>query len=298
MKKERDDKFIEEINRICAETWQIPQERLSNSMTIPNSLISLWFRFNNYRRQIQVKEKDNSTLKSTIAILRTFIPKKNIIFSEHTKLITVMDYMPNITVQYGRNILTGIWKQNYIDGHKEGYLVERQKINDIHSWVDSKTEEIKTKIDVALTGFIKTCNLRLRYKRLDFQWKRKELEIKGEKFIDSIPKECIIHDTVGKKVYEEGFEFNDELYVKNYIKNRAIEDISPAIAAELEKIGKHIYKEVSDLDFIRQMVQEANEIDEMILKMRQDIQGIRRMKSLSPEEMRLVETDIQKKWGN
>ena len=71
--------------------------------------------------------------------------------------------------------------------------------------------------------------------------KRKpEIEIKGEEFIDSLPRDLIIHDTVFKKVYEQGVEFKGVPYVKNYIKNRALEDVSPIISDQLMLIDKKI----------------------------------------------------------
>jgi hypothetical protein len=60
--------------------------------------------------------------------------------------------------------------------------------------------------------------------------------MKGEEVIDSIPRETIIHDTVFKKVYPEGVEFiggkgiEPGSRMKNYLKNRAVEDIAPELA--------------------------------------------------------------------
>ena len=295
MKKDvNESNYREKIEKICNKAWGLPEEQTPNSMTIAKSTFKSWFRFNNYRRQTTVKTKDNSTIQSTIAKLNSTILKENIKFSKHTKLITVLEYRPNITIQYGKTKLTGIWKQNIIDGIKEGYLVERTTINEIQEWVDDKTESIKVKIDKALECFIRECGIKEKYKRLTYIWKRKELEIKGDDFIDGIPKECILHDTVGKKVYEAGFEFNDELYVKNYIKSRAIEDISPEIAKSINDLSTKIssLNPVSDLEFVRQLIQESNTIQDMLDQTRILIP----IKRLSQEELRLVETDIETKW--
>ena len=66
---------------------------------------------------------------------------------------------------------------------------------------------------------------------------------KGEDYIDKIPKEVIIHDTIFKKVYGEGIEFGvtgePTVKLKTYIKNRAIEDIAPEIIKSINEVFIH-----------------------------------------------------------
>ena len=78
-------------------------------------------------------------------------------------------------------------------------------------------------------------------------WDRYENFIKGEEYIDSIPTNCIIHDTYFKKVYGDGIELKQTeakedpgVHIKHYIKNRIIEDITPEIAQELNKINNSL----------------------------------------------------------
>lgn len=68
-----------------------------------------------------------------------------------------------------------------------------------------------------------------------WKWHRKEIGLKDDKLQQISPK-ILIHDDVFKKVYEKETEFYDEVYVKNYISNRALEDLSPFIAQELRDI--------------------------------------------------------------
>ena len=91
----------------------------------------------------------------------------------------------------------------------------------------------------ALRAFSKQFKLNIPYNRAI--WSRYEEFTKGEEFIDSIPQEVIIHDTFFKKVYKKGIEFKNTkkgespgVHIKNYIKNRAIEDIAPEIARAIE----------------------------------------------------------------
>ena len=79
------------------------------------------------------------------------------------------------------------------------------------------------------------------------EWKRHEDEVKRESFIDSLPPDLVIHDTYFKKVYQKGVEFKSPVFVKNYIANRAIEDLSPEIAKEINIFNMKIDKVVESM---------------------------------------------------
>jgi len=207
------------------------QETQSTSMTTTKKTFSILWRPNNYRRQIVVKEKDNSTIQN----IKTTI---GAIPNHHTKIISIKSYTPNITIQYAKHTLTGIYSQNIIGGVKEIFLIEAYNFNDIEERINQKKQEIEGRIDAALYKFIKQFSIGLPLKTPI--WARYEDFIKGEEYIDNIPREVIIHDTYFKKVYGEGLEFkssklgeNPTVHMKNYIKNRAIEDIAPDISNEL-----------------------------------------------------------------
>lgn len=205
-----------------------PQEGITNSMAITNLPLTILWRPNNYRRQIKVKTSTNSTIKNIKSAIGA-IPSK------HNRLIFIKTY-PGVTLQLGKNSLTAIHSQNIIGGVKEVYLL-KGTITNINKKLDKKAKEIKNKLDAALKIFSYRFKINLPSERP--QWQRFEDWIKGEEFIDSIPKEVIIHDTVFKKVYGEGIEFKGKtpvVNIKTYIKNRAIEEIAPKIALELKKI--------------------------------------------------------------
>lgn len=66
---------------------------------------------------------------------------------------------------------------------------------------------------------------------------RSEDKIMGEEKISEIPKNMVFHTDIVKKVYNEhNVEFSSPAAASNYLKNRAIESISPEIVQELKHI--------------------------------------------------------------
>lgn len=218
----------------------VPEELSWNSMTtMPHTFKIVW-RPHNYRRKIEVKLKDNHTIKKIDFI----IPNSNI--DSHTKLVSIKNYKPNITIQYGKNHLTAIYSQNIILGHKETFLIESDTIEGIEERIDEKKDNIQDKLDSALYSFSRQFCISLPFKHP--VWDRHEDFVKGEEFIDLIPRETIIHDTYFKKVYGKGIEFKNSeknkmptAELKNYIKVRAIEKVDKLIADELQDHREMIF---------------------------------------------------------
>lgn len=75
----------------------------------------------------------------------------------------------------------------------------------------------------------------IKVKLNEWEWYRKEIGLKDDK-LRRIDREIFIHDDVFKKVYEKETEFYDEVYVKNYISNRALEDLAPFLAQQMNDI--------------------------------------------------------------
>lgn len=228
------EKHIREIVKPIFE--KSPKTRPSSSMTTPKKTISIVWRPNNYRRQIEVKEKTNSIKNKIIHTI------KNANYTEHTKLISIKNFTPNITLQYGKNTLTGIYSQNVIGGHKETFLIEAYKISHLEEYLQQKKKDIRERIDKALIVFSRQYDIILPLRKP--VWSRYEDFLKGEEYIDKIPAETVIHDTYFKKVYGEGIEFikTDKgeaptVHLKNYIKNRAIEDLAPDISDSINGLG-------------------------------------------------------------
>lgn len=205
-----------------------PVEECSGSMTPPPSGIKLLWRPNNYRRRILLSVRGGSTLNSALL-------KRGVKRNSQNGLF----FLPwkQIKIQVGPHAVVGIWSQNVIGGVKETFLIETCSSKDFDDRLSMKKEEIRRVIDDCLKSFLK--DFKVCMPLFSPVWIRHEDWIKGEEYIDKLPRECIIHDTVFKKVYSEGVEFiggiNKEPTgsVKNYIKNRALEDFSPEIVKAL-----------------------------------------------------------------
>ena len=217
----------------------------TSSMTTTKETIKIFWRPNNYRRQIQVKTKNNSTIKKIESAIKCHTGT-DFSCNTHTKMVSIKNYAQNqnnkgITIQYGKDKLIGVYSQNIIAGVKEIFLIEDIDLNGIMTKIDKKKNEIQWIIDETLNNFIKEFKLKIPYRKPE--WSRYEDFIKGEEYIDKIPREVIVHDTYFKKVYGEGIEFKNTkvgeapiAHMKNFIKNRAIEDISPEISKELVEV--------------------------------------------------------------
>ena len=214
-----------------------PLEANPSSMTTPKTPFKIFWRPNNYRRKIKIKIHPNSTPKSTIDSTKELQTN----YSKHSKLLFVK--YKGITIQYGKETLIGIYSQAKVGGVKEVYLIEANSIDDLEERIKQKKDEIEKKIDTALFSFAKKYKIFVPFTKPE--WVRYEDFIKGEDFIDSIPPEVIIHDTFFKKVYGKGIEFGKKdaeptVHLKNYIKNRAIEDVAPEIVNSINNLSKLI----------------------------------------------------------
>ena len=203
----------------------IPQEPKLDSMIPPKKHVVIVWRPHNYRRQIEIKERSDSTLKKVESAIGVSAAKN--------KLLFVKNYEgSNVTIMYGRRSLTGIYRGLFY------YKITRDNLDDLETAVFEKRKDIAARIDSVISKFSALFKIGVPAARP--KWSRYEDFIKGESYIDSLPQDLIIHDTIFKKVYGEGIEFKSSIehkapvvHMKNYIKNRAIEDISPQIATEL-----------------------------------------------------------------
>ena len=211
---------IESMNRPIFD--KVLKEAGLGSMTPECSFIKILWRPNNYRRIMEIKSSKSLPDEMRGCSLSWSMKPSN-------KLIFVRDYM-GVTLQVGRRTLTAIYSQEMKRGVKKTFCFKGEKLDDISDMLEEKKEEIKKIIDNALVSFARKFGLlKMNYK---MKWSRYEDWIKGEEYIDKLPRDTIIYDTVFKKVYGEGIEFvkhGDEepvTHVKNFIKNRALEDAS------------------------------------------------------------------------
>lgn len=226
---------VRDMSRNHSLNQYIPQEGFSDRMITVTTPKKIYWRPHNYRRIVKIKRQPYSGMP--LSQLATYTTTQG----QHSKLIFIKGFSPNITLQLGRNTLTAIYWQTKISGQKETYLIERDSLEEIQSFIDNKKEEIREKLDGALVKFARKFKLIIPYEKI--KWNRYEDFIKEDG--TNIPKEVIVHDTYFKKVYQNtGLEFKSSkkykepaVHLKNYIKNRAIEDISPEIAAEIRNFN-------------------------------------------------------------
>lgn len=200
----------------------------------------LW-RPNNYRRGLIVKLIKGVDVESSLRSRPggSFFPVE-ISFSPSNKLYFVK-FSSNIKVMVAPTRIMGIWSQNKIGKVKETFLIERVSEQELERVIDEKKRSIRDELDSAM-GFVCKC-LDVAFSSKDCYWVRHEDWIKGEEFVDSLPREVIIHDTVFKKVYGDGLEFvgnkgvEPGVRIKNYLKNRALEDFSPEIVGALNAMA-------------------------------------------------------------
>lgn len=226
------------VEKALVEVGELPQEEISKSMTPPHYYLNeyikkiLW-RPNNYRKQVKAKF-DREFLRKKIMIDDS--TSFNATYSEKNKLLTIKDYKGS-TIQVGRDYISSTYSQNIIAGHKETYLIEVGDLNQFDERISSHVEKIENLIDNSLKHFCKEFGIKMLSKPI---WSRHEDWIKGEEVIDSLPRETIIHDTHFKKVYPTGIEFKGAglgdvpgTKLKNFIKNRVLDEHEPLIASEI-----------------------------------------------------------------
>lgn len=206
----------------------------NNSMTTSSDRLYYAWRPNNFRRQISIKQLSNSGVKKIL----TTIPSAS--QNNHTKIISIKDYFMNITVQVFKEKILFIWKQERHLNIKKWYSIEGSSIDEIQGKVRHHKAEITQLMDSAADTFSKITGL-------DYigipKWVRYEDALKGDSFLDSLPRDAIIHAEHFKKVYADDVEFigksDDEPTAKmvQYINNRVVEKFTPAIAQEINNLA-------------------------------------------------------------
>lgn len=225
---------------------QVSIGNFSRSMTPPlESDLFLW-RPHNYRRKIRIKLYKGSTIKKLKRTLLYSLGDSCTFKSSNELLwVSVQKERRLYKLQLGSEFLSCIHIQNVIGGEKEVYYV-----NTVRMMV--MAEEIKQGMDEVLIEFVKKWGLF--DPDAEIVWTRFEDWFRDEEFIDSIPKELIIHDKGSKKVYDEGWEFTGGLNcepavkVRNYINNRALENLTPELVNTINGLIERldVYKKLTD----------------------------------------------------
>lgn len=130
---------------------------------------------------------------------------------------------------------------------KQWRLIKRGSIDEIKARITEVMKRLEEEAVQALQVFIRIHGGKSSYRIL---YKRCEHGIHGDSYLDRIPPELVINDTVFKKVYQHKVEFKDEVAMKTYIANRSIEEIAPDIARSIDNLAQRIKVAHKKLDFI------------------------------------------------
>lgn len=225
-----DGALREMVRRIAEPIFKaaIPLEAQTDIMDISAQSFKVVWRPNNYRRRGLFKEPLDIPSKQWGGVYHHFkITLKG--------LLMVRDY-PQVLLIVGPRVIQAVYSQRVVGGVKEAFLIERRTMQELEDVLVAKREAITGLLDGAVSDFCARVGCVVG----PLSWGRYEDWVKGESVIDSLPQDLVIHDTFFKKVYGEGIEFKSSgggespvVHLKQYIKNRAIEDVAPEIAREL-----------------------------------------------------------------
>jgi hypothetical protein len=217
-----------------------PEELKPNSMTIMEKGVKRVWRPNNYRRQIEIKERSDSAVN----LIRATIPSRLVSVANRSKLVFVKEFK-GVTIMLGRNTLTAILSQNVVSGKKEHYIFSGSNV-----WINNKIvslkEEFKCLLDGALNDFSVKFGLKLPFAVP--KWSRFEDWTTDKNFIiDKFREDAVFFTENFKKVYGSGVEFvggsSDEptALLLNHLSNSALNDLQPELVKELNNINSKLH---------------------------------------------------------
>ncbi len=123
--------------------------------------------------------------------------------------------------------------------NKQWRLMTARDIDDIGCRINEVTERLDKQCIEALKKIIKYFGGKSKFEILKKRCKG-EHGVHGLDFLDKIPEDMVIHDTVFKKVYKKKVEYKSPVHVKNTVSNYAIHNIAPDIANELTIIKEAV----------------------------------------------------------
>lgn len=197
------------------------KETITGGITPPSDLRFFFWRPNNYRLKIsKIKGLDGGLEIKGVPPL---------FHMEKKGTVQTIKLNDNLTLQVCRSCVVGIWSLRK-GKNKLYYKVNVDSVATMDEWINNKVLEIEN----ALTENIRLLNLPLDYN--SSVWIKHEDGIKGEEFIDSLPRDLYLNDTYVKKVYSDELEAKAPTYVKNHFANTMLERASPQIVKELQEI--------------------------------------------------------------
>jgi len=219
--KKRDDLTKEILKKVSIAS----KGKIKDTMSV-GVVLSFFWRPNNYRLLIPFSNKG---FKPTPLSKPTF--PMELKWSNYNSKVTTR--INGITLMRDKNSITAIWSLKEFN-KKVWYKLSGNSLRDIQEHIDYKVLEIENRCMDAIKVFVKKYGGRAYFEAR--KWLRNEDAVHGEDYLDKISKDTIIHDTYFKKVYSDHIEFKSPTFMKNYISNRAVENIAPEIAKEISDL--------------------------------------------------------------
>jgi len=209
----------ESIERIVTPVFErVLGEKISSSVCV------LW-RPNNYRRRVRVSPKTKELIRRVKSVYG-----KDCKYYGCNNLLMVR--VRGCSLLFHKSWLECVFSSGTV------FRVWGENVGELESVILGKVEQIRVVMDEIIRDFCEGFGVGVFG---GVEWCRFEDWLKGDKFVDSLPKDCVLHDTYFKKVYAEGVEFKstkDEkvpgVFLKNFIKNRCLEDKYEDIMSEIK----------------------------------------------------------------
>jgi hypothetical protein len=245
MKKSDDELRREIFKKVKPIFEKVLNENISDTMSVPPTVTFLWSP-HNYRLKIPFYDKRTLPIKK-----KKFKFPMELKYSNYNSKVTTR--INGITIMKEPSCIIAIYSKKEF-GKDTWYKIECNTLRDIDLRINEKVSDIKNKCMDAIKVFIKNFGGRAYFE--ESKWIRHEDAVHGEDFLDSIPKDTIIHDTYFKKVYQDHVEFKSPTFMKNYISNRAVEKLAPEIAKEINSLNNNI---MNNLAAYNESLKEYNE---------------------------------------
>lgn len=187
------------------------------------------FRPNNYRRRIVCHDLQKD-LGGVTPDLSRYIS-----YGKRNGHRFIKGLYPRVTVQIGKRTITAIYDQHDEKGIKEEFEVSRS------GGVSEKSAEIIRMLDGVLADVVKRIGA-MGAGEPTTSWY--EDGLKGERFIDSLPRDLILQAMPVTKLYGEGVEFKGKeeaaVFAERYLRNASLLEFAPEIAREIRALGDRL----------------------------------------------------------
>ncbi len=171
--------------------------------------------------------------------------------------------------------------------HKQWRLITANSIPQIKDKIDELVTQLNKQGTSALNSLIRRFGGISDLKIIKV---RGEHGIHGIDYLDKIPEDMIIHDTIFKKVYNGKVEFYDPVNIKNTVSNFALKEFSPEISNSLDNLNNtqkeivthmdNLYKDVGAMiTGMRPTLIQITNLNMEMTKLRKDVTRIQRHKS-------------------